>query len=111
MFGGGTLAVVTGIGALARTTERRDELIATLGLVAPGNGLVFVEAARTGSKGAIAEEAGRRAWSRRAAQVSRFVTPKAGSLTGWIEHEAREQGVDLGPGAAKEIAVSASAHS
>ena len=51
MFGGGTLAVVTGVGALARTTERRDELIATLGLVAPGNGLVFLEAAKTGAKG------------------------------------------------------------
>ncbi len=104
MFGGGTLAVVTGVGALARTTERRDELIATLSLVAPGNGLVFVEAAKTGAKGpspkklvdAVVAAGG---------QVVGFATPKAGNLTGWIEHEAREQGVHHAPGAAKEIAA------
>jgi hypothetical protein len=50
MFGGGTLAVVTGIGALARTNDRRDELIRTLGLVAPGNALVILEATKTGIK-------------------------------------------------------------
>ena len=104
MFGGGTLAIVTGVGALARTTERRDELIRTIALLAPGNGLVFLEAAKTGAKGptqkklvdAIAAGGG---------EVKGFATPKAGSLTGWIEHEARDQGVILGSGAAREIAL------
>jgi DNA polymerase III delta subunit len=103
MFGGGTLAIVTGVGALAKTNERRDDLIRTIGLLAPGNGLVFLEAAKTGAKGptqkkivdAIAAAGG---------VVKAFPTPKAGSLTGWIENEAREQGVALGPGAAREIA-------
>lgn len=104
MFGGGTLVIVTGVGALARTAERRDELIRTIALLAPGNGLVFLEAAKTGVKGptqkklvdAIAAAGG---------QVKGFATPKAGSLTGWIEHEAQDQGVILGPGAAREIAL------
>jgi DNA polymerase III delta subunit len=103
MFGGGTLAIVTGVGALAKTTERRDELIRTIGLVAPGNALVFLEASKTGARGptqkklvdAIASAGG---------TVKPFATPKAGSLTGWIENEARDQGVALGPGAAREIA-------
>lgn len=103
MFGGGTLAVVTGVGALARTAERRDELIRTIGLVAPGNALVFLEASKTGAKGptqkklvdAIAAAGG---------EVRAFTTPKAGNLSAWIENEARNQGVALGPGAAREIA-------
>ena len=103
MFGGGTLAIVTGIGALAKTTERRDELIRTLALVAPGNAMVILEATKTGAKApgpkklvdALVAAGG---------VVRPFATPKAGSLTGWIENEAREQGMDLGPGAAKEIA-------
>lgn len=104
MFGGGTLAVVTGVGALARTTERRDELIRTLALVAPGNGLVFVEAAKTGAKGPSQKKLVD-ALTAAGGQVVGFTTPKAGSLAGWIEHEATEQGVTLGPGAAKELAA------
>lgn len=103
MFGGGTLAIVTGVGALAKTTERRDELIRTIGLVAPGNALVFLEATKTGKKSTqkrltdtIAAAGG---------AVRAFATPKAGSLAGWIENEARDQGVALGPGAAREIAA------
>jgi DNA polymerase III delta subunit len=104
MFGGGTLAVVTGVGALARTSERRDDLIRTLGLVAPGNALVFVEAAKTGARGPTQKKLVD-ALVAAGGQVVGFATPKAASLTGWIEHEAREQQVDLGPGAAREIAA------
>jgi DNA polymerase III delta subunit len=103
MFGGGTLAIVTGVGALAKTTERRDELIRTIGVVAPGNALVFLEAAKSGAKGPtqkkivdVIKAAG--------GEIRAFTTPKAGSLTGWIENEARDQGLTLGPGAAREIA-------
>lgn len=103
MFGGGTLAIVTGIGALARTNDRRDELIRTLGLIAPGNALVFLEATKTGAKGPSPKKLAD-AVAAAGGEVRAFVTPKAGSLTGWIEHEAREQGVTLGPGAAREIA-------
>ena len=103
MFGGGALVVVTGIGALAKTTERRDELIRTLGLVAPGNALVILEATKTGTK-APAPKKLVEAMEAAGGTVRAFVTPKAGSLTGWIESEARDQGVTLGPGTAREIA-------
>jgi DNA polymerase III delta subunit len=103
MFGGGTLAIVTGVGALAKTSERRDELIRTIGLIAPGNGLVFLEATKTGAKAPSPKKLVD-ALQAAGGTVRPFVTPKAGSLTGWIENEAREQGMTLGPGAAKEIA-------
>lgn len=103
MFGGGTLAIVTGVGALARTTERRDELIRTISLVAPGNALVFLEASKTGAKGPTQKKLVD-ALTAAGGQVRPFATPKAGSLTGWIENEARDQGVTLGHGAAREIA-------
>jgi DNA polymerase III delta subunit len=103
MFGGGTLAVVTGIGALAKSTERRDELIRTIGLIAPGNALVILEATKTGTKAASPKKLVD-ALEAAGGVVRKFETPKAGSLGGWIENEAREQGVALGPGAAKEIA-------
>jgi DNA polymerase III, delta subunit len=103
MFGGGTLAIVTGVGALARTTERRDELIRTIGLLAPGNALVFLETAKSGAKGPTQKKLVD-AISAAGGEVKGFPSPKAGNLTAWIEHEAREQGVNLGPGAAREIA-------
>jgi len=103
MFGGGTLAVVSGVGALAKTTERRDELIRTIGLVAPGNALVFLEASKTGAKGPTQKKLVD-AITAAGGDVRPFTTPKAGNLTGWIENEARNQGVVLGPGAAREIA-------
>lgn len=105
MFGGGTLAVVTGIGALAKTTERRDELIRTLGLVAPGNALVVLDPVKAVPRNKVAPN--RKlvdAFEHAGASVRLFETPKAGSLTGWIESEARDQGVTLGPGTAREIA-------
>ena len=103
VFGGGTMAIVTGIGALAKTTDRQNRLKEIIGLMAPGNALVILEAAKTGTKAASPKKLVD-ALTAAGGVVRRFETPKAGSLTGWIEAEARTQGVDLGPGAAKEIA-------
>ena len=103
MFGGGTLAVVTGIGALAKTGERMKDLIRTFDLVAPGNALVILGASKTGAKGPSPKKLVD-ALTAAGGDLRPFVTPKAGSLTGWIEREAREEGIELGPGAAKEIA-------
>ena len=52
MFGGGTLGVVTNVGALTVKAEDRDALLAVLPLVAPGSGIAFVEATASGAKGA-----------------------------------------------------------
>ena len=51
MFGGGTLAVVTNAGRARRSrAEHRDAFLAAIGLVAPGNALVILEASQSGAK-------------------------------------------------------------
>jgi len=42
MFGAGSLAIIRGAGPLIRSTAGRQTLIAALGDVAPGNGLIIV---------------------------------------------------------------------
>ena len=82
----------------ARTNERRDALIAALGLVAPGQRPGVLEATpRPGPRrrrrrrlvdAVAAGGQARRSSSRR----------RPAALAGWIEHEARERGLDLGAG-------------
>jgi DNA polymerase III delta subunit len=104
MFGGGTLAVVANPGALAVRNEDRDALIGLLPLIAPGNALVFTEAAASGARDPgqkkIAEAV-------RAAggEVRRFESPKEGALAAWIDSEARDHDVRLAAGAARELAT------
>jgi DNA polymerase III delta subunit len=104
MFGGGTMAVVANPGALAVRNEDRDALLELIPLAAPGNALVFVEAAASGAK-----EPGQKklAEAIRAAggDVRRFESPKEGALAAWIDSEARDRDVRLAPGAAKELAT------
>lgn len=104
MFGGGSMAVVTNVGALTVKNEDRDALIALLRLIAPGNGLAILESTPTGAK-----EPGQKklveAIKGVGGEVKAFRAPKAGELAAWIESEARERGVRLGQGAAKELAA------
>ncbi|HET7473231.1 MAG TPA: hypothetical protein VFJ71_08920 [Candidatus Limnocylindrales bacterium] len=103
MFGGGTLAVVANPGALAVRNEDRDALIGLVPLVAEGNALAFVEQTASGARAPgqtkIAEAV-------RAAggKVKSIESPKEGALAAWIEGEARDRGLRLGVGAAKELA-------
>jgi DNA polymerase III subunit delta len=103
MFGGGTLGVVTNVGALTVRTEDRDALLAILPLVAPGSGIAFVESTASGAK-----EPGQKrvveAVRAIGGEVRAFRAPKAGELAGWIENEARERQMRLAPGAARELA-------
>jgi DNA polymerase III delta subunit len=103
MFGGGTLGVVTNVGALTVTGEGRDALLAILPLVAPGSGIAFVEATASGAK-----EPGQKrivdAVRAIGGEIRAFRAPKAGELAGWIESEARERQMHLAPGAARELA-------
>ncbi len=104
MFGGGSLAVVTNAGALTVRNEDRDALVAVLPLVAPGSGVVFVEASPSGARqpglkrlvDAVQTAGG---------EIRAFRAPKAGELAGWIEAEARERGLRLGQGAARAMAT------
>jgi DNA polymerase III delta subunit len=103
MFGGGTLAVLTNPGALARRNDTRDRVLEAIGLLATGNAIAIVEAAKSNAKGptlrrfadAVKDAGG----SVRAAQA-----PRPTGLGAWIESEARDRRLNLGPGAARELA-------
>ena len=104
MFGAGTLAVLSSAGTLVRRNVDRDLLIAAIGLIADGNGLVIAEETDSGKKEppskALADVI-------RAAggEVRSFVAPREGGLAAWVETRARERGIPLGPGAARELAT------
>jgi DNA polymerase III delta subunit len=103
MFGGGTLGVVTNVGALTVTNDGRDALLAILPLIAPGSGIAFVESTASGAK-----EPGQKrlvdAVRAIGGDIRAFRAPKAGELAGWIEREAGERQMRLAPGAARELA-------
>ena len=104
MFGGGTLAIVTNAGALAVRIEDRDALLAVIPVVADGNALVIVEQSQSGAKypgQTKLAEAIRGAGG----QVRGIESPKEGALAAWVDGEARDRGIRLGVGAAKELAT------
>ncbi|MFL5777501.1 MAG: DNA polymerase III subunit delta [Chloroflexota bacterium] len=104
MFGGGTLAVVTNLAPLVRSTAGRDAVVSLLDAVAPGNALAFAEVGDSGRKDAphksIAD-----AVAARGGEVRQFRAPRGEALTGWIEQEARQRQMRLASGAATELAT------
>ncbi|MEW5992422.1 MAG: DNA polymerase III subunit delta [Chloroflexota bacterium] len=104
LFGSGTLAIVSNAGPLVRRGEDRDALVAAIATLAEGNGLVVAEETDTGRKEApwkaLAE-----AVRAIGGEVRRFEAPREGGLAAWIEARARERGIALGPGAARELAT------
>jgi len=103
MFGGGTLAVVMNAGSLVVKGEDRDAFLAAIELVAPGNALVILDASQSGAK-APAPKRLADAVSTAGGTVRQFASPKGGALSGWVEAEARERGLNLLPGTAKVLA-------
>ncbi len=104
MFDGGTLVVLAGLGQLVRRNQDRDALLATLPLIAPGNGLAIAEETDSGRKDPPSKtfaEAIRAAGG----EVRRFEAPREGALANWLEARARERSITLGPGAARELAT------
>lgn len=103
MFGGGTLAVVTNPGALVRSNATRDRVVEAIGLMAVGNALAIVEASKSSAKGpgpkrladAVTAAGGR---------IVAATAPRPTALGAWIDREARERGLVLAPGAARELA-------
>jgi DNA polymerase III delta subunit len=103
LFGGGTLAIVTGPGALVRRNDTRDRVVAALGRMGAGNAVVFVEASKSNAKGpgprrladAVTAAGGR---------IVSAMAPRPASLGAWIDAEARDRGLALASGAARELA-------
>ena len=104
MFGGGTVAIVQEPGPLVRSKDERAALVSAIGQIAPGNGLVFIESS-DGSRRPKALEDLAATIREAGGEVREFKAPKEGQLAGWIEARARERGIGLGPGAAKELAT------
>jgi DNA polymerase III delta subunit len=105
LFGGGTLAVVSEPSPLFRSRDGREALAETLRMVAPGNGLVFIDPMERLPK---ALDQARQAFvvSIRAAggEARALAAPNGGALVRWIEDRARERSIRLGQGSAAEIA-------
>jgi DNA polymerase III delta subunit len=103
MFGGGTMAVVANPGALGRRNDTRDRVVETIGLMAPGHALVFVEASKSNAKGPGPR---RLADAVKAAggTIRDAMAPRPTSLAAWITEEARDRGLVLATGAARELA-------
>ena len=104
MFGAGTLAILSNAGQLVRKGSDREFVVETIGLIADGNGLVVAEETDSGKKDPPAKAF---ADAIRAAggEVRRFEAPREGALAAWLEARARERGIALGPGAARELAT------
>ena len=105
LFGGGTLVVLTDPGPLVRSKEDRDALIGLLETVAPGNGLVILEPNDGSNRRPAGLVAIDKAIRAAGGEVREFKAAKEGQLAAWVEARARERGVTLGPGAARELAT------
>jgi DNA polymerase III delta subunit len=103
MFGGGTLVVVTNVGALMQAAGGRDAVLAAVGLLAPGNALVILDITKSGLKGPPQQKLAA-AIKTAGGAILDVQSPKAGGLAGWVEKEARERGLTMEQGAAKELA-------
>jgi DNA polymerase III delta subunit len=104
LFGAGTLAVVASPGPLVRRNEDRDTLLEAMATLAPGNGVAFTIETDSGVKEPpqrTLAEAVRAAGG----EVRRFEAPREGALAAWIEARARERGIALASGAARELAT------
>jgi DNA polymerase-3 subunit delta len=105
LFGGGTLVTVNDPAPLLRSRDDRDALIGLLSVVAPGNGLVFVESSDSSNRRPAALMALEKAVREAGGETREVKAPKEGQLTNWIEQRATERGVRLGAGAARELAT------
>ena len=104
MFGGGSLVILRGAGALIRSNDQRDVLLDAIASLAPGNGLAIVEETESGAKDppsktlseVIRDHGG---------DVRQFKALREGALAGWIEDRARERQIRLAGGVARELAT------
>jgi DNA polymerase III delta subunit len=94
--------VVSNVGALMVSAAGRDAVLAAVTVLAPGNALVILDAAPSGSKGPSQVKLSK-AVQEAGGVIRDFKSPKAGGLAAWIDREAKDRGITLAPGAAKEL--------
>ena len=103
MFSGGTLAVVSDPYPLIRAEEHREALLQAVDAVAPGNALVFLEPVE-GNRALASLKVLRDAVANAGGEVRQIQAPKEGGMVGWIQREATDRHIRLGPSAAQELA-------
>jgi DNA polymerase III delta subunit len=103
MFGGGTLAVVAKPGALAKRNDTRDRVVETIGLMAPGHALAFVEESKSNAKGPLIRRLSE-AVKAAGGTIASAMGPRPTALAAWITDEARDRGLVIASGAARELA-------
>jgi len=103
MFGGGSMVVVSNPGPLVQATEHRAAFLAAIGLVAPGNALIVLDATQSGAKAPSLKRVADAVVAAGGA-IRRYESPRRGALAGWIEAEARRLGLALATGTAKALA-------
>ncbi|HXG27148.1 MAG TPA: DNA polymerase III subunit delta [Candidatus Binatia bacterium] len=104
MWGAGSLAIVSGAGAMVRSKEQAAAFASMLVTIAPGNGLLVAEVTESSVRdcpSTTVAEAMRAA----GAAIRQFKAPGQRDLAGWIEARARERGIALARGAAQELAT------
>jgi DNA polymerase III delta subunit len=105
LFGAGTVAIVSDPMPLLRSKADREALTDAIGMLAPGNGLVFLESSDGGGKRAAALETLEAQVREAGGETREFKAPKEGQLAAWIGERAKERGIPLADGAAKELAT------
>lgn len=104
LFGGGTLVVVEDPSPLVRARADRDALIATLGALAPGNALAFLEPSDGSTHRAKSLEDLAAAVAASGGRVRQRVAPKEGAMARWIGERAAERQIAIEPAAADLLA-------
>ena len=95
--------MVANPGALARRNDTRDRVVETIGLMAPGHALAFVEAAKSNAKGPGVRRLSD-AVKTAGGAIRDAMAPRPTALAAWITDEARDRGLGLATGAARELA-------
>ena len=105
LFGGGTLVVVAEPAPLVATKPLAALLVETLGAVAPGNGLAFLDTVDgSDSRRPASLEALRKVVAAAGGDVREFRAPTQEGMARWIADRARERGINIAPAAAALLA-------
>jgi DNA polymerase III delta subunit len=104
MFGGGTLVVVAEPGPLVSTKPLAARLTETLGAIAPGNGLAFLDAVDATLRRPASLETLRNVIAAAGGDVLEFKAPTRDQMARWIGDRAREREISISPAAAALLA-------
>jgi DNA polymerase III delta subunit len=104
LFGGGTLVIVAEPAPLIATKVLAARLVETLGTVATGNGLAFLDTVDGTARRPASLETLRNAVAAAGGEVREFKAPTRDQMARWIADRARERGINISSPAAALLA-------